>query len=193
MGVALSPRAGVALSPRFAYCSVINSKQSVRGRCFATPRGRCFVTPLWHIVQSLIETELSPVFAKSALAECAELFNTAAPGWGVAVRPSVRVRLAKFYGATFENRSSHFKESPDYLRHLGVLDETGPRQLSVVLTNYIYAQVNGVASSGLYSICCIDECEALMAQLERSIAKPLCGALARCFVTPLVYIVRSVI
>merc|ERR1719188_1875607 len=86
---------------------------------------------------------------------------------------SGRVRLAKFYEATFENRSSHFTESPDYLRHLGALDETDPRQPSVVLTNYIYARANCVASSGLYSICCIDECEALMAQLETSIANPV--------------------
>merc|ERR1719203_1355280 len=86
---------------------------------------------------------------------------------------SGRVRLAKFYEATFENQSSHFTESPDYLRHLGVLDETDPRQPSVVLTNYIYAEANCVAASGLYSICCIDECEALMARLENSIANPV--------------------
>merc|ERR1719330_1687247 len=30
---------------------------------------------------------------------------------------SGRVRLAKFYQAAFENRTSHFTESPDYLRH----------------------------------------------------------------------------
>merc|ERR1719437_137483 len=86
---------------------------------------------------------------------------------------SGRVRLNKFYQAAFENQTSHFKESPDYLRHLGVLDETDPRQPSVIVTNYMYSRANCVAASGLYSICCIDECEALMAQLERNIANPV--------------------
>jgi len=86
---------------------------------------------------------------------------------------SGRVRLNKFYQAAFENRTSHFKESPDYLRQLGVLDETDPRQPSVIVTNYMYSRANCVASSGLYSICCIDECEALMAHLERNIANPV--------------------
>merc|ERR1719150_1423563 len=86
---------------------------------------------------------------------------------------SGRVRLAKFYQAAFENRTSHFTESQDYLRHLGVLDETDPRQPSVIMTNYLYARANCMASSSLYSICCLDECEALLAQLERNIANPV--------------------
>jgi len=85
---------------------------------------------------------------------------------------SGRVRLAKFYQAAVANRTSHFSESPDYLRHLGALDETDPRQPSVIITNYMYARANCVASSSLYSICCIDECEALLAKLEGSIANP---------------------
>merc|ERR1719384_1523733 len=86
---------------------------------------------------------------------------------------SGRVRLAKFYQAAFEGQKSHFSESPEYLRHLGVLDETDPRQPSVIVTNYLYGRANCLASSSLYSICCLDECEVLMAQLERAIAKPL--------------------
>merc|ERR1719323_2714141 len=86
---------------------------------------------------------------------------------------SGRVRLAKFYQAAFENRTSHFNESPDYLRHLGVLDETDPQQPSLIMTNYMYARANCVASSSLYSVCCIDECEPLLASLERSIANPV--------------------
>jgi len=86
---------------------------------------------------------------------------------------SGRVRLAKFYEAAFANQTSHFTESPDYLRHLGVLDETDPRQPTVIMTNYMYARANCLASSSLYSICCLNECEALMASLERSIASPV--------------------
>merc|ERR1719343_706366 len=86
---------------------------------------------------------------------------------------SGRVRLSKFYEAAFENRSSHFSESPDYLRHQGVLDETDPRRPSVILTNYVYGRGNCLACSSLYSTCCINECEGLMANLEKSIANPL--------------------
>merc|ERR1719330_1409839 len=86
---------------------------------------------------------------------------------------SGRVRLAKFYQEHFENQTSHFSESPDYLRLLGALDETDPRQPSVIVTNYMYARANCVAASGLYSICCLDECEALMASQERNIASPV--------------------
>merc|ERR1740116_429706 len=85
---------------------------------------------------------------------------------------SGRVRLAKFYTAAFGNETTHYQESPDYLRHMGALDETDPRQPSVIVTNYMYARANCMASSSLYSICCLDECEALMAGLERNIASP---------------------
>jgi len=84
-----------------------------------------------------------------------------------------RVRLSKFYSAAFENSSKtsqHFSESPEYLRHLGVLDETDSQQPSVIVTNYMYSRANCMASSSLYSICCIDECEAIMTRLEQSIA-----------------------
>merc|ERR1719410_2274265 len=53
---------------------------------------------------------------------------------------SGRVRLAKFYQAAFENQTSHFTESSNYLRILGALDETDPRQPTVVVTNYLYGQ-----------------------------------------------------
>merc|ERR1719433_381932 len=55
---------------------------------------------------------------------------------------SGRVRLSKFYQATVQGLTSHFSESPDYLRHLGVLDETDPRQPSVIITNYVNGKAN---------------------------------------------------
>merc|ERR1719293_279780 len=83
-----------------------------------------------------------------------------------------RVRLSNFY-ETALNSSHHFSESPEYLRFLGLLDETDPGKPSVILTNYMYSRSNCLASSSLYSVCCIDECEPLMASLERSIANPV--------------------
>jgi len=85
---------------------------------------------------------------------------------------SGRVRLSKFYGAAFHNTSQHFSERPEYLRHLGVLDETDPQQPSVIITNYMYSRANCLASSSFYAICCINECERLMAGLEHRLASP---------------------
>merc|ERR1712061_55078 len=40
------------------------------------------------------------------------------------------------------------------------------------MANYINAPSNCIASSSFYSVCCIDECEALFGQLERALATP---------------------
>jgi len=86
---------------------------------------------------------------------------------------SGRVRFGKFYEAAFAGQTSHFTESPEYLRHLGLLDDTDPQHPSVLVANYLYARANCMAASGLYSICCIDECEALLSHVEKNISEPL--------------------
>jgi len=86
-----------------------------------------------------------------------------------------RVRLSRFYAPSLKSEPGsyvHFSESADYLRHLGALDESDPRRPSVIVPNYMYARSNCLASSKFYSICCINECEKLMAKLESSIAGP---------------------
>merc|ERR1719367_967463 len=79
-----------------------------------------------------------------------------------------RVLLKDFYGAG----NWQFGESVDYLRQLGALDESDPNRLKVLIANYINAPSNCIASSSFYSVCCIDECEALFGQLERALAAP---------------------
>merc|ERR1712146_315348 len=44
--------------------------------------------------------------------------------------------------------------------------------MSVIIPNYVNAESNCVASSKFYSVCCIDECEALLGTLERHIGAP---------------------
>jgi len=83
-----------------------------------------------------------------------------------------RVRLSRFYAPTLDGSTRHFGESPGYLRHLGVLDETDPANPSVVVTNYLYAKSNCLAASGFYSVCCINQCEALMTKLEGGVKGP---------------------
>ena len=82
-----------------------------------------------------------------------------------------RVLLKDFYGAA-AGGAWQFSENVQYLRQIGALDESDPARLKVIIANYINAPSNCVASSSFYSVCCIDECEALMGQLERTIAAP---------------------
>jgi len=83
-----------------------------------------------------------------------------------------RVPLETFYADALSNSSWQFMESVPYLRQLGALDESDPESMSVIIPNYVNAESNCVASSKFYSVCCIDECEALLGSLERHIGSP---------------------
>jgi hypothetical protein len=84
---------------------------------------------------------------------------------------SGRVRLSDFYKPSLDG-GWQFQESVGYLRQLGALDESNLDASSVVLVNYLHSQTNCIASSGYYSVCCKDECEHLIGQLEARIAAP---------------------
>jgi len=85
---------------------------------------------------------------------------------------SGRVRLDNFYRNRLDNKSWNFVESVPYLRQLGALDESDPKQASVIITNYLTSPSNCVSSSKFYSVCCIDQCEQLLSVLEQRIADP---------------------
>jgi len=91
-------------------------------------------------------------------------------------RGSGRVSLSRFYSGR-DSAEWQFSESVDYLRQLGALDESDPKRLRVIVPNYIGGANNCLASAGLYDVCCINECEALMGELEREIAAPAAPAL----------------
>eukprot|EP00931_Biecheleriopsis_adriatica_P086870 TRINITY_DN6142_c0_g4_i1.p1 TRINITY_DN6142_c0_g4~~TRINITY_DN6142_c0_g4_i1.p1 ORF type:complete len:566 (+),score=124.05 TRINITY_DN6142_c0_g4_i1:81-1778(+) len=84
---------------------------------------------------------------------------------------SGRVLLKDFYGSALKG-NWQFSERVDYLREMGALDKTDEQHLSVLIANYVNSPSNCVASSSIYSVCCINECEALMASLERQVASP---------------------
>lgn len=79
-----------------------------------------------------------------------------------------RVLIKDFYQSALDG-NWQFSESVDYLRELGSLDESDPHMLSVVIPNYVNSHSNCLASSSIFSVCCINECESLMAHLERKI------------------------
>jgi len=81
-----------------------------------------------------------------------------------------RVPLADFYTA---DAGFSFQETPEYLRQLGALDESsralGPQ---VIISNYAYGMSNCLSSTPYYSVCCLNECEGLLQQIEAQITTP---------------------
>jgi hypothetical protein len=86
---------------------------------------------------------------------------------------SGRVKLSDFHGAAL-NGEWRFSESKEYLRQLGALDESsawrGPR---VIITNYVQAPSNCIISADHYRVCCANECENHLAELESVIRAPI--------------------
>jgi len=82
-----------------------------------------------------------------------------------------RVPLKRFYGSGLDG-TWQFTESEGYLQALGIIDETDPMRRSVMIPNYMYSPANCLTSSSIYSLCCQNECEALLGHLEREVAEP---------------------
>lgn len=83
-----------------------------------------------------------------------------------------RVRLSDFYGTGLDV-DWRFGESESYLRDLGVLDESSPwRGKQVIISNYLQAASNCIVSTTNYLVCCINECEHLLGDIEISIGQP---------------------
>lgn len=82
---------------------------------------------------------------------------------------SGRVPIDRFYSGSVDDKNWQFLESIPYLEQLGALDTSEPNRLSVIIPNYINSPTNCVASSKFYSVCCVDECDALLSTLEARI------------------------
>jgi hypothetical protein len=80
-----------------------------------------------------------------------------------------RVPLPQFYGKAI-NTDWRFGESEAYLRELGALDESsaqiGPQ---VIIPNYVQATSNCIVSTPHYLVCCRNECETLLGEIERGL------------------------
>lgn len=66
-----------------------------------------------------------------------------------------------------------FTESLQRLRDAEALDETGAGQPSVLVANYVQLASNCADTSKYYTICCVDECEGLMRDLEAQVKGPV--------------------
>jgi len=82
------------------------------------------------------------------------------------------VRLPRFYSNATADENWPFTEKSKYLSTMGALDETNASKPAVLITNYLYLNSNCVGSGGLFSVCCIDECDGLLSQVERACGHP---------------------
>jgi len=104
--------------------------------------------------------------------ECRQLKDWLVEVEDTGVGGAGRVRISDFYGKALNDGKWQFSETIDYLRQLGALDESDSSNTRVIIPNYISGPSNCVASSAYYSVCCIDECEGILGQIEQNIAAP---------------------
>merc|ERR1719277_2229648 len=80
-----------------------------------------------------------------------------------------RMRLRTFYEAGWQ-----FSESEEFLRQLGTLDDHFRAQEGpwVIIPNYMVSQTNCLASSSMYTVCCMDPCEDILQHLEARVGAP---------------------
>jgi len=82
-----------------------------------------------------------------------------------------RIPLDVFYRAPFFYKTDagsayEFTESREYLRDVGALDESLRSNPGVVIANYLVGPSNCIATNNYYSVCCMNECEAIMNEIE---------------------------
>merc|ERR1719401_1117334 len=81
---------------------------------------------------------------------------------------SGRVLLADFHRGALEGKGI-FRESADYLRAAGALDQSNPARPQVLLPNYVYSP------SSFLDLCCPNDCDLIMEHLEQSLQRPEVG------------------
>lgn len=82
-----------------------------------------------------------------------------------------RVLMKDFHQAAL-NGEWRFSESQDYLKKLGALDESAGRP-QVLIANYLQAASNCIVSTEHYRVCCPNECEAYLLEVEAAVKQPL--------------------
>jgi len=83
-----------------------------------------------------------------------------------------RVKLSDFYGSNMDGEW-RFGESEAYLRDLGALDDSSWRGPQVIIPNYMQAASNCIVSTPNYLVCCVNECEDIMGEIEKKFQTPV--------------------
>lgn len=84
-----------------------------------------------------------------------------------------RLAISDFYGANSDGEW-RFGESESYLRELGSLDETSAvRGKQVIIPNYLLGASNCIVSSAYYLVCCVNECEDMLNDIQGVVGSPM--------------------
>eukprot|EP00929_Paragymnodinium_shiwhaense_P078992 TRINITY_DN41000_c0_g3_i1.p1 TRINITY_DN41000_c0_g3~~TRINITY_DN41000_c0_g3_i1.p1 ORF type:complete len:321 (+),score=94.13 TRINITY_DN41000_c0_g3_i1:247-1209(+) len=89
----------------------------------------------------------------------------AAVGSGVAFQTFHDFPPSKKYGY-------FFGESQEYLRRIGALDEANEDSPRVLIANYLTGPTNCIATTQYTAVCCVNECEGPLGDLERKVRAP---------------------
>jgi len=82
-----------------------------------------------------------------------------------------RVRLTDFYHKSGE--AWQFRESVEYLRSIGALDESSPALgPQVIIPNYVLGMANCITSTPYYSVCCVNQCQPFLQKIEERLKMP---------------------
>eukprot|EP00928_Gymnodinium_smaydae_P059310 TRINITY_DN425_c0_g1_i1.p1 TRINITY_DN425_c0_g1~~TRINITY_DN425_c0_g1_i1.p1 ORF type:complete len:556 (+),score=89.18 TRINITY_DN425_c0_g1_i1:67-1734(+) len=124
---------------------------------------------LWSFCLRVVE-EMGERYGRWQNRDCVDLKQTLmqmeTPGTG-------RVPLDRFWKPLLGEHDQpwFFTESKDYLRQLGALEGSESMGYTVVISNYLYSSGNCMASSRYYDVCCINECESLLGEIESRVEK----------------------
>lgn len=143
--------------------------QAFTGRLLKAESARSTTHGLFTFVDVARTVEaIEERFGHWQMAECNEFKEALMP---MEDRGTGRVRISDFYQAGLGGKWQ-FSESVGYLRELGALDEASPGNLRVIMVNYITGASNCFGTTKYHEVCCISECEGLLAHLERQFASP---------------------
>lgn len=105
-------------------------------------------------------------FASFWASECATMYESLTK---MDLQHTGRVPLAQFYGKGLD-AEWRFGESETYLWELGALDETSTwRGKQVIIPNYILAASNCIVSTPHYMVCCRNECDDRLGEIEAAV------------------------
>jgi len=121
---------------------------------------------------SRVVARLTNQYGKWSNAECHSMKEEL---MSLAPKDSGLIPLARFYQHDKTN-NFRFWESENYLREIGALEESNPASPQVRISNYIVGPTNCIGRSSFYSVCCLDECQAVLSEVESVIRAPTATA-----------------
>jgi len=138
------------------------------------PRGHNRASNTWNMKYtfedaSAIVGGITQTFASYWQSECEHMKDNMA-----AMDPhhTGRVPLSQLYNHAIDE-DWRFGESEAYLRELGALDESSSQLgTQVIIPNYIQSTSNCIVSTPYYNICCQNDCELILAEIEDRLQTP---------------------